>query len=360
MTDLLRIIPDPDTLPVSSHWFRFLLYLTYYLHLIGVGVMLGLAFSITVGYFNSKVSPQWKLMTERLSKILPFAIAFAINLGVAPLLFSQVLYGNFFYPATIFMGIFWILLILLLIIGYYAAYWIKFRTGKRLKQGKILSVIVFSILLWTGFIMINVNTLMLTPERWKSYYNHMSGFFLNAGEPTLFPRFIFYIFLLLSIGGVFITLFYKIRSKLREAKGGVRFGSSMALYSLLTALPLYLIYLFILPENIRVPFTSGDTLWTSVNLLFIAGLGLTAYLSYRESGYGTAVTHLINLILFVFIRNHIRILYLENYTKKFPVLSSNTQYGVMLLFFIFLLAGAITIFWMLRKSYKEFNKQPKS
>lgn len=356
MNDLLRIIPDPDTLPVSSVWFKFLLYLTYYLHLIGVGIMLGLSFSVVIGYFKSKTSPRWKMITDRLNKILPFSIAFAINLGVAPLLFAQVLYGNFFYPSTIFMGIFWISLILLLIIGYYAAYWIKFRTGKNLIQGKILSLTTFSILLWTGFMLVNVNTLMLTPQRWKSYYNHLSGLFLNVGESTLFPRYIFYVFLLFSIGGVFIMLFYKIRSGLKEAKDGGNFGSSLALYSLLTVLPLYLIYLFFLPENIRAPFTTGDSLWTSMNLIFIIGLGLTAFFSYRKKSYFAGGIHILNLIVFVFIRNHIRILYLENYTKKLPVLSSNTQYGVMLLFFVFLIAGSVAVFWMLRKSYKEFGK----
>jgi len=356
MTGPISIIPDPDTLPVSSFWFRLLLYLTYYLHLIGVGIMLGLSFSVLLGYFKEKSIPKWKTVAKRLGGLLPFSIAFAINLGVAPLLFLQVIYGNFFYPATIFTGIFWIILIPLLIIGYYAAYWIKFRIGKNIKQGKILSSIVFAILLWTGFIMVNINTLLMTPDRWKSYYRHMSGFFLNAGEPTLFPRFIFYIFLLFSIGGIFITLFYKIRSGLKESKDGENFGTLLSLYSLLTLLPLYLVYLFFLPENIRIPFTSGNIHWTALNLIFIAGIGLAAFFCYKEKTYISAGIHLINLALFVFIRNHIRILYLKNYSKKFAVISSNTQNGVMFLFFAFFAGGIIAIIWMLTKSYKEFGK----
>ncbi|MEE9203583.1 MAG: hypothetical protein V3U08_01100 [Nitrospirales bacterium] len=44
-------------------------------------------------------------------------MAFAIVLGVAPLLFIQVLYGQLFYTAAILVGRVWILLILVLILA---------------------------------------------------------------------------------------------------------------------------------------------------------------------------------------------------------------------------------------------------
>lgn len=357
MTELIKLIPSPDTLPVSSFWFRLLLYLTYYLHLIGTGIMLGLSFAVIFGYIRGKTTRKWSGVKERMAKILPFSIAFAINLGVAPLLFVQVLYGNFFYPATIFIGIFWIFLILLLIAGYYGAYWVKFKTGKDLINGKFISIFVFCVLIWTGFIMVNVHTLMMKPKIWKSYFNHMGGFFLNTGDPTLIPRVLFYIFLLLSIGGLFISVFYKIRSNLREAKNGMELGNGLTLYSLLSAVPFWFIYIFILPETVRMPFTSGDMFWTGLNLLFILGMFITAYLSYKKFNYAVTIAMLLNMILFVFVRNHIRDIFLSDYSSKFPVLSSNTQNGVMVLFFISLAAGLLTIGWMLIKSYKEFGKQ---
>ncbi len=49
--------------------------------------------------------------------MLPLVIAFAVNFGVAPLLFLQVLYGHFIYTSSILMGIFWISIIPALIIA---------------------------------------------------------------------------------------------------------------------------------------------------------------------------------------------------------------------------------------------------
>ena len=53
---------------------------------------------------------------------MPIIIAFGVNLGVVPLLFTQLAYYKFFYPATILMAWFWLAIIGLLIPAYYGVY----------------------------------------------------------------------------------------------------------------------------------------------------------------------------------------------------------------------------------------------
>ncbi|MEN8152531.1 MAG: hypothetical protein ABFR75_00785 [Acidobacteriota bacterium] len=353
MNELINIIPNPDPLPVASGWFHFLNYLTYYLHLISVGIMFSTAVSMTFGYFKAKSDPKWEAFAKQMSKILPFSIAFAVNLGVAPLLFIQVLYGNFFYAASILIGTVWILLIVFLILGYYGSYWLVFKKEKKNGSRKYMSIFISLVLAWTGFILVNINTLMMTPGRWKSYFSHMGGTFLNIGEPTLFSRYIFYLFFLMAIGGLFIAGFYKIKPEKSESKAGTAFGSTLSGYSSFLALPSFIIFMRTLPVNIRDTFFGGDLLWTGICVVFLLCMIATGYLSLQGKVTAASIILILNLIIFVVLRGHVRYLYLERFNEKISVMGHNTQYGVMVLFFVTLAAGLGLVFWILRKVYKE-------
>jgi len=56
------------------------------------------------------------------------------HLGVAPLLFLQVLYGRLFFTSSILMAGFWLAVVPLLIVAYYCAYVVAFR-GQRTRVG---------------------------------------------------------------------------------------------------------------------------------------------------------------------------------------------------------------------------------
>ncbi len=109
------IIPQPDTIPVSWGWFQFLLLLTFPLHLLAMNAMLG---GLAIGIVQHlKGGPTQKKLAHRIAVALPLVIAFVVNLGVAPLLFIQVLYGQFVYSSSVLMGISWILIVPILIIS---------------------------------------------------------------------------------------------------------------------------------------------------------------------------------------------------------------------------------------------------
>ena len=118
--DPSALIPTPDTLPVSWGWFKLLLILTLFLHIILMNVMLGTGVIALVDHFRGKsdLDP----LNREISRKLPLAIAFTVNFGIAPLLFVQVLYGHFLYASSVLMANFWLFIIGLLITGYYMAY----------------------------------------------------------------------------------------------------------------------------------------------------------------------------------------------------------------------------------------------
>ncbi len=355
MNNLINIIPNPDPLPVAAGWFQFLSHLTYYLHLISVGIMFSIAISMAVGYFKGKSDDNWLGFGKEMGHLLPFTIAFAVNLGVAPLLFIQVLYGNFFYTASTLIGTNWILLIVILILGYYGAYWISFRESGKPGTKRFLSLFVSLVLAWTGFILVNVNTLMLTPASWKGYFSHMGGFHLNLSETTLLPRYTFFIFLLLGIGGLFIALYSRIKFGEDGSKPWTAYGASLSGYSLLLTLPSYLLYLWLLPSGIREVLISGNIFWTLLNVLCFAGLLISGFLALKKKLTIASIILLLDLIAFVLVRGKVRSLFLEPFSEKFSTVGTNTQYGVMALFLVILAAGLGLVFWLLRKTYRELK-----
>ena len=354
--DVLTIIPRADALPVASGWFTFLLYLTYYLHLLGTGVMFGGAAVAALGHFKGKTDPKWQRLGGDMSKILPFSIAFTVNLGVAPLLFLQVLYGNFFYSASILVGIPWLLLILVLIAGYYMAYWVVFRKGAGVKSKRVVSLLVVVLLTWIAFMLVNVNTLMMTPGKWRGMYQSaMNGMNLNLGELTLFPRLIMYLFMFMAIGGAFVALFYKLRPNGGDETStlGTRLGDLVSGYFSLLLAPAFLLVVFLQPPAIKEYFLGGSLLWTLLVIAAALGFLAAGYLFFRRKVMGASGLLAVLLVLFVFIRNHIRDLYLQPFQEAFSSLGDITQYGIMMLFFLVLVLGLAVVAWILWKVARE-------
>jgi len=85
------LIPAADAIPVDWRWLYLFLVLTFVLHILFMNAMLGSAIMAFVGDLRRKNTGSSKDISAK----LPYAIAFTVNLGVAPLLFLQALYGQF-------------------------------------------------------------------------------------------------------------------------------------------------------------------------------------------------------------------------------------------------------------------------
>lgn len=186
---------DPIPLPAPIWLFKLLHNLTFALHLASVelllgGLLLGLAF-VMIG--RMRQSSEMVQASGMLAHRLPTLMAFVINLGVPPLLFAQVLYGRALYTSSVLIGAFWISVILLLMASYYGLY----VAAKRADDHKPwtapgMAALVF--VLTIAFIYSNNMTLMLRPQAWAAMYHASpSGLQLNTGDPTLLPRWFFFI-----------------------------------------------------------------------------------------------------------------------------------------------------------------------
>jgi hypothetical protein len=153
-------------------------------------------------------------LSDRVINAMPFIIAFGINLGIVPLLFTQVAYYQVFYPATILAAWPWFAVIPLLMIAYYGLYLyvIGLRKGSmnRLKRAAgWTSAVVFMLL---GLAFSNTFSLMTNVAGWGALWNATSqtgaplGIALNFGDPTLGPRLLMMFGLALTTTAAYVAI----------------------------------------------------------------------------------------------------------------------------------------------------------
>ncbi|MGE0190498.1 MAG: hypothetical protein AB7T63_00515 [Planctomycetota bacterium] len=104
--------------------------LTLVLHFVAMNVLVAAAFVLATARAGERE------MQRAAAGLLPPSFSMTVTLGVAPLLFLQLVHGERFYASSIHMAWPWIGVLFVLMGGYYAAY----AVGGRLERGREASV----------------------------------------------------------------------------------------------------------------------------------------------------------------------------------------------------------------------------
>ena len=110
---------------------------------------------------------------------LPVWMAFAINSGVAPLLFCQALLAHFIYTSSILMAGWWLGSVFLLMAAYYLSY--LATSTAPIPTRRWAAVLTASLLLFVSFVFVCNMDLMAHPERWDRYGASPHGWILFTG-----------------------------------------------------------------------------------------------------------------------------------------------------------------------------------
>lgn len=345
-----QLIPSPDTLPVSWGWFKFLLMLIFPLHLLFMNAMLGATAIALLARFKKDETAL--RLAHSLARAIPFLTAFAVNLGVAALLFIQVLYGQFFYTSSVLMALFWLAVIPLLMTAYYLLYLYDFRFKTLGAAGGVIPGLVFVIFLVIAFIYTNNMTLMLKPQAWSAYFGNASGTILHLNDPALWPRYLHFIIGGTAIGGLFVALLGKFREKTDAALAEAAISIGMKTFAYLTMAQIMAGFLFmiLLPRPVMQMFMGGDPIATT---LFVVGLLLASAVAatgmkgmvYLSTGLAVPLVYVMS-----FMRDFVRTGYLQPFFSPASLVVAFTQYAPMLIFLAALILGVIIICWMVNKA----------
>ncbi len=361
-----NLIPvlDPIPLPAPYWVFKLLLIVTFFLHILAMNFMLGGAVLALVSKWRSRKQKNGNRVFFDIAKKLPVLLPATITLGVAPLLFVQVLYGQFFYTSSIIMAWPWFLVLVLLTIAYYGFYYVSFDGRKH--PGSAGRVMLFSVVLvfLIGFVYSNNITLSLVPSRWGAkYFANPSGWHLNLSEPTLIPRFLHFFTAAVAVGGlllVFVALANWQRDR-EYARQVLQFGGKAFVYATMAQFLVGVWFLVSLPREMLMLFTGENPVATTLLLVAVFGASAAIFMmsdalrkeNIRVAAYYVPSLMAVIILIMCIIRDILRDAYLKPYYHP-ERLVVHTQWSVFPLFLVLFL-GAVVLWLVMLKRYGLFR-----
>ena len=198
-----------DVAGVPSHPVVFLVLgvVTFALHMFAVHVMLGGAALTIRGALSQNA--YWRQLANAMLSTAKIAVSVAIVIGVAPLLFVQVIYDPFWYTSNV-LSAWWVIgFIIILSVAYLLIYLFYYKNEDMTQiKTKFLGSMILSLALFllVGLIMHTLTNQMLSPDEWMEWYAPKGQ--IDASGTQLhsihWARFIFMIALAAPVTGAWL------------------------------------------------------------------------------------------------------------------------------------------------------------
>lgn len=343
------LIPMPDSIPVGSSWFEGLTIFTFALHILLVNILVG---GTVLSLFLNRKDANGA--AAQLSQKLPTVFALAVNLGVAPLLFLQVVYGQFFYTSSILSAGLWLSVIVLLIAGYAALYVNQARNQAAPGTGTPWLWFAFIVMLCIGVELSTVMSTMIRPEAWVAYVGRAKGFILNFSDPTFIPRFLHFFFASLAVGGLSVALLvhYKKSKGQKMDETDSRLGMKIFVIATCLQMATGIWWLLSLKQPVMLRFMGGNTMATimlAAGLIFavaalIAGVG--------RKPLQTAIWTGLTVLTMAVLRDIVRNASLDPWfsPENLEVTGDTSSFA---LFIVTLIVGLAVILYMLKLGFRK-------
>lgn len=351
-------VPDPIPLPAPVWLFKILNVVTLGLHFVALEILIGgLLIVALLNYFGTRqgASLVFNQAASMMARRLPIVMTYVINLGVPPLLFTQVLYGQALYTSSVLIGLWWISVIAILII----AYWFLYKVAERSEANRSAWHLAIGSWLLIGLIarIYATNfTLMLRPEDWQALYETSAlGVVLPTSDPTTTPRWIMMLTGGFAVAGIWMV-WLSTTSKASETLGAYLSGLGGKIAATFLVLQLGVAYWIFLaqPDLVKEELTSQPLyLLTGYGwMVLTAGLiALSAVAIVRKPSllvsWSGAVGVLLSMLTMVVYRDGIRDVTLL--IKGFDVWERSivTNWSVVAIFLVLFVVGLGIIGWLL-------------
>lgn len=352
---IIKTLRDPMGIPFFAVVFQLLMVLTFALHIIFVNFTVGTSFLAVYGRFKGGY---WPRLSAALAKAAPANVSIAMLLGIAPLLFVQVIYDPFWYASNMLSAA-WVIGFILIMMAAYGFLYVFYLGGKSGKRGRTLfGVLSVCLFLLAGIIMHVLSYQLLQPDKWLAWYAKQgvdtSGLSLHAFH---LPRYLHFLIPSFALTGVFLMLYawyFKKRADMdREYLVWVgRTGAKLALFFTFLQAIAGLWWLLSLP---------GELVFMG-NPFFLVGAGfgvLLLVLLYvaQQSPITYAVPSGLGAFVAVFAmsyaREALRMGYLGRFAYSIFQYHMNVDWGSTLLFLLTFLMGLVIISYLVSVAYQS-------
>ena len=335
---IMNTMRDPAGVPAHPVLFQGLMVVTWVFHIAFVHLALGAAGLALFAFTARDKGPHWTRLSMAMTKIAKVGVSLLIVLGVAPLLFTQVIYDPQWYASNVLSARWAIAFIFTLIVAYclwFAFYWGNHEGAKKyLGWYATLALILF---LLDGLIMHVLAYQALLPQQWMEWYApngvvDTRGAQLHAVQ---WPRFLFIISLAIPAVGLYLLAYADYFSRRADrAADYLEFARSLGRRLTLTGLVLSSVLL--LWWQIDNP-ASTQLLFHPVGWLLFLSLGLlwlaVFYLPAKNRGYALLGGGFSLLGILAVWREIIRIAYLAPFGYSISTYKINVDWPSLALFF---------------------------
>ena len=249
---VLNTLRDPAGVPFYPIVFQALYILTWALHIAFVLLTLGGMVVSIVGHMKKNIDDNWKLLESHLIQVSKISVSMLIVLGVAPLLFTQVIYDPNWYVTNTLSGLWVVGFIYILLAGYSMLYWFYYANKKNSPIAGIIGIVSLLALIFAGVLMHAFAHESIQVDQWMSWYAP-NGIVDNSGTNLHIDvlRLAFMVSLSAPVVGIFLLNYADYFSKRDDYSAKYiaftrSLGQKIAIVGLLVSAVLFVLWTFTL------------------------------------------------------------------------------------------------------------------
>ena len=313
---VMNTMRDPAGVPASPALFQVLMIFTWIFHIAFVHLAMGSAGLSIYSFHRRRTGVYWERLSIALTKVAKVSVSLLIVLGVAPLLFTQVIYDPQWYVSNVLSARWAITFIFTLMVGYclWFAFYYANRTGAKKHIGAY-AWIAFGLFCLDGLIMHALSYQALLPERWMSWYapNGVVDTRGAALHAIQWPRYLFIMSLSVPAVGLFLVAYGQYFEKRADHEAEYRsfvrrLGQRLAAWGFGIALVLFLVWQGCHPAGSGLV---GHPVGWLLTVALAAMVGFSQRLPQRAHGYLPLLGGFGTLALLALWREIVRIHYLK-------------------------------------------------
>jgi hypothetical protein len=338
-------LPDYNFLPAPLWLITVLHLVTLTLHFIAMNFLVGGIIAVLWGKFTDR----WdEPVVQKFVKLFPTALAATVSLGVAPLLFLQLVFHRQVYAASIVSAWFWLGIIGAVILAYYLLYAaaLSQKTGRGSRP--IYLTIALVALLYVSFVYSSIFSMAERPDLYtKLYAADQSGLVINPDFHGYLYRWLHMIFGAITVGGFFVGWLGK------DDKGAYEVGRTFFLWGTVVAGTFGTFYLISLGPLLR-PFMRTPGIWAlTLGIILSAG---SLHFYFKKKFVGAAAMLFVSLFGMVVTRHYVRLLNLAGSFEP-ATIPIRPQWSIFVVFLIFFVIAIGAVWYMVRLFFEKGGKK---
>jgi len=334
-------LPDYNFLSAPLWLITILHVTTLTLHLAAMNFVFGGLIVLVFGRMNDK----WRDPTVKtFVKLLPTAMAVTVTLGVAPLLFLQLVYSQQAYAAAIVSAWPWLMIFVAVIVAYYCLYAASFAAGGETGRLPLYLGLVLVLLTYVSLVYSTVFSMAERPDLYRMLYvADQSGLVVNNDVGSWLLRWLHALSGAVAVGGFFVALIG------RNNEPAFRLGRSFFVGGVIAASLGGMGYLLTLGSHIA-PFMRSAAIWVlTVSIVLTLG---SVYFFFKKKFLAAGALLFLSLLAMVSTRHLLRLIVLEGEfdPSSIPVVP---QWTVFALFLVCFAAAIGAVAYMLKLYFSE-------